>query len=402
MPAQSHAPLAPAIAPPAVEGGGQGPGQRGSVGNSGLIERLFGPGARPAPGEGRLAGFMGTFADLGRVDPSSAPAAALARMAVAPAPEGADEEKVTPKVGTAAAGVYDKHKPKVAGLTTKMTPAQVSDLTAFKANWEANKARYEAVAAKAGVPAPLVAAIHWRESTGNFKTYLHQGDPLGKKATHVPKDIPIFTEWEEAAVHALTMSDKKQVRDDLGMTKDTKDGASMATYAEFYNGLGYHNKKRASPYVYSGTDQYDKGKYVADGKYSKNTKDQQLGVMQMVGSVGGMDEKIKAQPAAGPTGWDSLLAGRTIQRGSKGPLVKELQAKLGAAGFPCGKDGKFGPTVEKAVRAYQKANKLDEDGVVGKDMAAKLVAPAAPAAPVDPAPAAPAAPAATPEAPPAP
>lgn len=32
---------------------------------------------------------------------------------------------------------------------------------------------------RTGVPARPIAALHWRESSGNFNTYLHQGAPLG-------------------------------------------------------------------------------------------------------------------------------------------------------------------------------------------------------------------------------
>jgi lysozyme family protein len=42
----------------------------------------------------------------------------------------------------------------------------------------------------------------------------------------------------------------------------------MLTNLERYNGLGYANKwRRPSPYIWSGTDQYIAGKYVADGVY---------------------------------------------------------------------------------------------------------------------------------------
>jgi hypothetical protein len=156
------------------------------------------------------------------------------------------------------------------------------------------------------------------------------------------------------------------------MNSQTKDTSALATYAECYNGLGYHNHDRASPYVYSGTDKYSKGKYVSDGNYSKNTVDQQLGVMTMLGSIDGMDKKIDKAPVVGLTGWASVKAGRTLKRGARGPLVKELQDRLAKAGFACGDDASFGPTVEKTVRAYQKANSLTEDGIVGSEMAKKL------------------------------
>lgn len=263
--------------------------------------------------------------------------------------------------------VYEEHVANVADLRDTLTSSQRDELASFKANYEANKGRYQTVASQAGVPVALVAAIHWRESSGDFSTYLHQGDPLGKKAVHVPKDIPLFTVWEEAAVHALTMSDKQKVHDDLGMTEDTRDAASMATYAEFYNGLGYHNGGHESPYVYSGTDEYSGGKYVRDGVFSASTKDKQLGVMAMVGAVGGMNEQIK------PIDWSVVLHGKTtLKRGSEGALVEELQRRLAAKGFPAGDDGDFGPTVENAVKKFQKSVHIEADGQVGSGTASLL------------------------------
>ncbi|MBK9366595.1 MAG: hypothetical protein IPN01_09755 [Deltaproteobacteria bacterium] len=169
-------------------------------------------------------------------------------------------------------------------------------MAAFKKHWEANKARYAAVAAKTGVPANLIAALHWRESSGNFGTYLHQGDPLGKPAVNWPNNIPVFHKWEDAAIHALGM--KGKLAKDLGMASNTTDMAAMATYAEHYNGLGYANKGKPSPYVYSGTDQYDKGKYVRDGVYDPNTKDKQLGVVAMIKSIGGGGGGAAAAPCS--------------------------------------------------------------------------------------------------------
>lgn len=342
-----------------------------ALGNSDRVARLFGLGNQI---KSSMPDLQQAFPNI---DSGGGASVALLAGAVAPAPAGPQAEETAntqaaPKAGTLAAEVYAGHQKQTANMSSKLSSAQLEDLELFAANWKKNKARYEAVAAKANVPAPLVAAIHWRESTGDFSTYLHQGDPLGKAAVHVPKDIPIFTKWEDAAVHALTMSDKKQTRDDLGMNSQTKDTAALATYAECYNGLGYHNHDRASPYVYSGTDKYSKGKYVSDGHYSKNTVDQQLGVMTMLGAIDGMDKKIDKAPVVGLTGWESVKAGRTLKRGARGPLVKELQDRLAKVGFACGDDGSFGPTVEKTVRAYQKANNLTEDGIVGSEMAKKL------------------------------
>ena len=49
-----------------------------------------------------------------------------------------------------------------------------------------------------------------------------------------------------------------------------------------------------------------------------------------------------------------------LKNGSKGDLVKKVQEKLGLAA-----DGAFGPGTEKAVKAWQTANGLTADGIVG-------------------------------------
>ena len=188
--------------------------------------------------------------------------------------------------------VYDANEERAEDWKEKLSKQQQSDLDDFYDNWEKNKSRYETVAAETGIPAALIAALHWRESTGDFTTYLHQGDPLGKKAVHVPKDIPLFHKWEPAAEHALDL--KKSIRDDLSITEDTTDLAALATYAEYYNGLGYYNRDKPSPYVWAGTDQYTRGKYVSDGRYSSVTKDKQLGVVAMVQHIWDEDAKKAA------------------------------------------------------------------------------------------------------------
>jgi peptidoglycan hydrolase-like protein with peptidoglycan-binding domain len=49
-----------------------------------------------------------------------------------------------------------------------------------------------------------------------------------------------------------------------------------------------------------------------------------------------------------------------LKNGSKGDEVKKLQKKLGVEAI-----GTFGPKTEAAVKAWQKANGLKDDGIVG-------------------------------------
>lgn len=74
------------------------------------------------------------------------------------------------------------------------------------------------------------------------------------------------------------------------------------------------------------------------------------------------EPETPAAPAQKPA------AHNTLSRGSYGPEVKTLQARLLALGYALpryGVDGDFGTETEKAVRAYQRARGLDVDGIVG-------------------------------------
>ena len=66
----------------------------------------------------------------------------------------------------------------------------------------------------------------------------------------------------------------------------------------------------------------------------------------------------------------------TLKKGSKGDNVKALQTLLIGYGYDCGNygaDGDFGSATDEAVKAYQKKNGLDVDGIVGKNTWNKLL-----------------------------
>lgn len=54
-----------------------------------------------------------------------------------------------------------------------------------------------------------------------------------------------------------------------------------------------------------------------------------------------------------------------LRRGDKGTEVKGLQRHLRGYGYSLDVDGSFGPATEKALKAYQKANGLEQDGIRG-------------------------------------
>lgn len=70
-----------------------------------------------------------------------------------------------------------------------------------------------------------------------------------------------------------------------------------------------------------------------------------------------------------------------LKFGSQGAAVEALQTSLNALGYNCGNvDGDFGAQTEKAVKAFQKAHGLKDDGIAGKltqaAISAQLAAPA--------------------------
>jgi N-acetylmuramoyl-L-alanine amidase len=62
----------------------------------------------------------------------------------------------------------------------------------------------------------------------------------------------------------------------------------------------------------------------------------------------------------------------TLRRGSKGAAVKALQLDLNRAGAKLDPDGGFGELTEAAVKAFQRAHGLVEDGVAGRQTQAAL------------------------------
>ena len=136
----------------------------------------------------------------------------------------------------------------------------------------ANIKRYQFIQKETGVPWQLIAAIHGLEASFRFDACLHNGDPLGVKTTHVPKGLGPFFTWEASAIDVLHRKHVEKIKD-WSIPQCLK-------FAEAYNGTGYLRKHPEinSPYLWSFTNLYTKGKYVADGKYDSNAVSKQVGV----------------------------------------------------------------------------------------------------------------------------
>ena len=149
-----------------------------------------------------------------------------------------------------------------------------------KVNWSANKIekngpRYVKVQDNVGVPWHIISVLHNMEASLRFDKHIQNGNPLTKRTYWVPKGRPKtgkppFT-WEYSAADALRY-------DKLHLVKDWSVHHMLYTI-ERYNGTGYlrYHKDVPTPYLWSGSQHYVRGKYVSDGKWSSTAVSKQVG-----------------------------------------------------------------------------------------------------------------------------
>lgn len=151
------------------------------------------------------------------------------------------------------------------------------------------KARYQAVEVATKVPWFFVAVVHEREASQSWRANLAQGDPWNERSIHVPRGRGPFNSWEAAACDALENCGPYAARN-----KDWSVGGLLVMLEE-YNGLGYEHHGIPSPYLWAGTDQYDRGKYVADGHFDPDAVDHQLGCAGLLKVMMHLDASIEFQ-----------------------------------------------------------------------------------------------------------
>jgi lysozyme family protein len=184
----------------------------------------------------------------------------------------------------------------------------------------AHKDRYLQIEHDIGVPWIMAAVIHMRESDLDFRTHMHNGDPLNDYTHHVPAGRPKvghgppFT-FEESTDDAFEMPGKAFDKLRGQFTIEL-----MLFCIEGYNGWGYLNKGN-SPYVWSWTDEYHGGKYVADGVYDPGHWDEQPGCAAIMKWLAALDPDARkwterrSDPAA-PVPKDAVNQATRKERGA--------------------------------------------------------------------------------------
>jgi len=141
-----------------------------------------------------------------------------------------------------------------------------------------NREQYNRVAEEVCAPWYFVGIVHAMEASFDFRTHLHNGDPLKATTAQVPSGRPPVwnppNDWVSSAVDAMTFDH----------FADQQDWSLART---LYNWEGYNGwRSRAmginTPYLWSFSNHYSKGKFVADNVWDANAVSKQCGAAVML------------------------------------------------------------------------------------------------------------------------
>jgi lysozyme family protein len=192
------------------------------------------------------------------------------------------------------------------------------------------RVRYQNVGEPLGIPWWFIAGVHMLESTFNFTTHLHNGDPLSGRTVHVPPGRPAVwnppNDWESSARDALQ---------GLGLAQQRDWSLPRALYRwETYNGFGYRQFGVPSPYLWSLSTIYGRGKYVSDGHFDANAVSQQCGAATLL--------KFLNQKAQVPLTLDWVSEAESkLSNEFQTEAQKAAQAGQPVVGTPPAPDGTF-------------------------------------------------------------
>ena len=143
------------------------------------------------------------------------------------------------------------------------------------------RSKYEVVQKVTGVPWYVVGVMDELEAGGGCCRHLHNGDPLTDRTVHAPRGQPEdgdppFT-WYQSALDAL---------EGHGMTDVERwDVPDLIWNLERWNGFGYRSRDVLSPFIWSGSQYHERGKFIADGVYDPSATSNQVGAALLLKSL---------------------------------------------------------------------------------------------------------------------
>ena len=242
--------------------------------------------------------------------------------------------------------------------------------------------------------------MHALECSLRFDQHIHNGDLLSARTTHIPSGRPPtgsapFT-WVQSAQDAL-------IHDRLTQVTDWSLQSALYHWHR-YNGINnaYKSNKIPTPYLWSGSTHYRKGKYVADGKFDPDAVSQQVGaavLLRKLIDLNAVDLTGTAlvSNALAATGAPHLLtinlpgqafkyAKRELEypgpldigAGSNGSstteraLVRKVQEWLTLNDCDTGIDGDYGPSTATQLSRFRERNGQATTGPLDQDTWAVL------------------------------
>jgi lysozyme family protein len=228
-------------------------------------------------------------------------------------------------------------------------PGKFAEIDGYVSTIIANQVRYEAIGSPLGVPWYFVGIVHALECGLSFKKHLHNGDPLTARTINVPAGRPKTSQgpftFEESAADALVFAGFNKVND--------WSVAGILYLFEKYNGFGYRvsSVRIPSPYLWSYSNHYIKGKYSSDGKYDPELVSRQPGTATLLRRLA--ERQIIS---FGDQQLDRIKVIKNLATTVRyAPTVisedaRRLQVLLNEVGFPLLRDGKAGENTSNAVK----------------------------------------------------
>ncbi len=265
----------------------------------------------------------------------------------------------------------------------------------------ANQGRYASAVAGTSVPWWFVAVVHAMECSLRFDQHLHNGDSLSARTVRIPKGrppagAPPFS-WEESARDSIAYEKLDKVTD--------WSLASVLYHWHRYNGINNEYKRRGipTPYLWSGSQHYRKGKYVADHQFDPNEVSSQAGaavILKALVDLGAVMIDKELAVESNPAAATEHIASLTIDTSSKafkhvaeelaypGLLklgagktkveqrgVKRVQEWLNIHGFVTPVDSDFGDSTADQLKAFQAKGNREATGMLDQETWALFTAP---------------------------
>lgn len=204
------------------------------------------------------------------------------------------------------------------------------------------RAVYERVGDALGIPWVFVGLLHLMEADCDFDRQVLNGERWDRVTTIEPVGRGPFASWGDSAGKAL-----------IGLVGILDWSIpAIAKRLEEWNGLGYANRGKASPYLVAGsTAGIGVGKFVADGKYDPRATSQQTGALLVLREIVSRGEWAEDRDGLYPLAFGS-------RDDSPGGPVAALQT-----------------TLNHLCRAYEAPGPLlDVDGIYGAQTLAAVKA----------------------------